>query len=170
MNVNEKGYSLGTVLRAEIPARPERLAAFLNALNQAQEPVVFPVHPRTRQRLEAVSYAPASYVRLVEPVGYLDMVRLQESARMILTDSGGVQKEAYWLGVPCVTMRDETEWVETVEAGGNCLAGADTQRILEAVRAFHPPAARPPLFGAGAAQRIVKILSLADCGLQIAEG
>ena len=96
---------------------------------------------------------------MVEPVGYLDMVKLEMSARMILTDSGGVQKEAYWLGVPCVTLRDETEWVETVRAGWNALAGADTRRIVELVGSFAPPAARPVLYGEeGAAGRCVRLM------------
>ena len=96
---------------------------------------------------------------MVEPVGYLDMVKLEMSARMVLTDSGGVQKEAYWLGVPCVTLRDETEWVETVLAGWNALAGADTRRIVELVRTFAPPSARPALYGEeGAAGRCVRLM------------
>jgi UDP-N-acetylglucosamine 2-epimerase len=96
---------------------------------------------------------------MIEPVGYLDMVMLEESARMILTDSGGVQKEAYWLGVPCVTLRDETEWVETVQAGWNALSGADTRRIIELVESFVPPAERPPLYGEkGAAERCVSLM------------
>jgi UDP-GlcNAc3NAcA epimerase len=95
----------------------------------------------------------------VEPVGYLDMVQLERHACAILTDSGGVQKEAYWLGVPCVTLRDETEWVETVAAGWNVLAGADAGRIVAAVRGLAPPAARPPLYGDGhAAERVVRAL------------
>ena len=77
------------------------------------------------------------------------MIALEQSARMILTDSGGMQKEAYWLKVPCITLRDETEWVETVEAGWNVLTGAETQKIIEAVRTFQPPTDHPPLFGDG---------------------
>jgi UDP-N-acetylglucosamine 2-epimerase len=126
--------------------------------------VVFPVHPRTRKRMAelglGVPHSEFRNARFLDPVGYLDMVRLEQGARMILTDSGGVQKEAYWLGVPCVTLRDETEWVETVEAGWNTLAGADPERILVAVRTFAPPAARPALYGDGqAASHVVRILS-----------
>ena len=101
----------------------------------------------------------APHVRMIEPLGYLDMVALTTSARLVLTDSGGLQKEAYWLGVPCVTLRDETEWIETVDAGWNTLAGAHTQRIVEAVRTFAPPAARPPLYVCGvASERIAAVL------------
>ena len=90
-------------------------------------------------------------LRLIDPLGYFDIIALEKSARMILTDSGGMQKEAYWLGVPCVTLRDETEWVETVESGWNILTGADRDRIITAVRTFKPPSAHPPLYGDGQA-------------------
>jgi len=93
-------------------------------------------------------------------LGYLDMVRLEQAARMILTDSGGIQKEAYWLQVPCLTLRDETEWVETVEAGWNILVGASIDAIREHVGSFTPPKKHPVLYGEGvAAQRCVELLS-----------
>jgi UDP-N-acetylglucosamine 2-epimerase len=88
---------------------------------------------------------------LIDPVGYLDMVALVGSARSVLTDSGGLQKEAYWLGVPCVTLRNETEWVETVETGWNVLVGSDAEKIVGAVNSFYPPDSRPALYGDGAA-------------------
>src|SRR6185503_16740396 len=112
---------LATVHRAENTDNVDRLRAIVAALEAAGEPVVFPVHPRTRLGLDRLGYEPRPHVRLVAPLGYLDMVRLLVGARMVLTDSGGLQKEAYWVGVPCVTLRDETEWVETVEAGWNRL-------------------------------------------------
>ena len=100
-------------------------------------------------------------MRLIDPVGYFDIIALEKSARLLLTDSGGMQKEAYWLGVPCVTLRDETEWVETVASGWNVLTGADRNRIIAAVRTFKPPAAHPPLYGDGmAAEKIVHTLSV----------
>jgi len=142
-----KGYLLATVHRAENTDDLARLRAILAAFDALDEPLVFPVHPRTRKLLNEIGYAPPTHVCLIEPVGYLDMVMLEQGARMILTDSGGIQKEAYWLGVPCVTLRDETEWVETVTAGWNTLAGANTEKIVSTVRAFTPPAARPPLYG-----------------------
>jgi UDP-GlcNAc3NAcA epimerase len=100
-----------------------------------------------------------SHVQVIEPLGYREMVAAAGAARLILTDSGGLQKEAYWLAVPCVTLRDETEWVETVEAGWNVLVGSDRERIIDAVRTFAPSAERRPLYGDGlAAMRCVERL------------
>lgn len=156
------GFLLATIHRAENTDDSVRLQAILKAFARIPETIVFPVHPRTRKTLAALGdpHLTLPNLRTIDPVGYLDMARLERSARLILTDSGGVQKEAYWLGVPCLTLRDETEWVETVEAGWNRLVGADTAAIVGAVAAFRPPAARPPLYGGvGAAARIVEILT-----------
>lgn len=99
---------------------------------------------------------PAAALRIIDPIGYFDSIALQKSARLLLTDSGGMQKEAYWLRVPCVTLRDETEWVETVASGWNILAGADHDKIMEAVRGFKAPSAHPSLYGEGkAAEKII---------------
>jgi UDP-GlcNAc3NAcA epimerase len=147
--VEERAYLLATIHRAENTDQPENLRAIL----------LFPVHPRTRKTLGKMQYSCPANVRMVDPVGYLAMVRLEKGARMILTDSGGIQKEAYWVGVPCVTLRKETEWIETVQNGWNVLTGADTQRVLEAVRSFGKPPAHPELYGNGsAAHQIVEIL------------
>jgi UDP-N-acetylglucosamine 2-epimerase len=101
-------------------------------------------------------------VRIIDPVGYLDMLQLQRNARVVLTDSGGVQKEAYLLGVPCVTLRDETEWPETLEGGWNVLAGADCEAILRAARRPRPAAPRASPFGDGhAAEHMTSILEAA---------
>jgi UDP-N-acetylglucosamine 2-epimerase len=98
-------------------------------------------------------------LKIIDPVGYFDMIALEYSARMILTDSGGIQKEAYWLKVPCITLRDETEWVETVENGWNKLTGANTIAIIDAAHNFIPPAKHPQLYGNGkAAEKIIKKL------------
>jgi len=161
LGIAGQGYLLATVHRAENTDDPSRLGQILGALDALEEPVLFPVHPRTRKAIEALGYRPAPQVRLLDPVGYLDMVRLEQSARMILTDSGGVQKEAYWLGVPCVTLRNETEWVETVQAGWNVLVGADASRIVRTVGSFVRPALRPVVYGEGeAAARVCMHLSL----------
>ena len=126
-------YLLATVHRAENTDDPERLGGILSAFDQVQETLVWPVHPRTRQKLQEMGWKPAAHVKLIEPLGYLDMAQLQKNARMILTDSGGVQKEASWLGVPCITLREETEWVETVQSGWNRLAGTKPKEILIAI-------------------------------------
>jgi UDP-GlcNAc3NAcA epimerase len=141
-------YLLATVHRQENTDDASRLAAILQAFDQLNEPIVFPIHPRTRRALPA-EWSAAAHVRLVDPVSYREMVALEGGARMILTDSGGMQKEAYYLGVPCVILRDETEWNEIVEAGWAVLAGADCERIVAAVTAFRPPTARPRLHGDG---------------------
>ena len=158
-NVTERSYVLVTVHRAENTDDLRRLRGITAALDAISEPVVFPVHPRTRRGLDRLGFVPRPHVRIVPPLGYLDMVRLLAAARLVLTDSGGVQKEAYWAGVPCVTLRDETEWVETVAAGWNVLTGADTGAIVDAARTFTPPAARPEIYGGrGVADRCVEVL------------
>ncbi|MDQ3917963.1 MAG: UDP-N-acetylglucosamine 2-epimerase (non-hydrolyzing), partial [Acidobacteriota bacterium] len=160
LGLGPNGYLLATVHRAENTDDTARLREILSAFSRIGEPVVFPVHPRTRKIIGGLDLPLGPNVRAVGAVGYLDMLALERHARMILTDSGGVQKEAYWLGVPCVTLRDETEWVETVEAGWNTLAGADRARILEAVKSFRPAAGpRPRLYGDGrVAERCVRVL------------
>jgi UDP-GlcNAc3NAcA epimerase len=159
LHLTPGGYSLVTVHRPENTNDPFRLNRIVEALNLTSETIVFPAHPRTKEAVSLFGARLASHVRQIEPVGYLDMLMLEENARLIATDSGGVQREAYFLGIPCLTLRDETEWVETVEAGWNRLVGADKQRILEVWFDFAPPADHPPLFGDGtAAPRIAEIL------------
>ena len=159
LGVEEGGFVLATIHRAENTDDARRLDEILRALEASPDPVVFPLHPRTRQALNGRP-ARGGAVRFIDPVGYLDMVRLESAARVIVTDSGGVQKEAYWLGTPCITARDETEWVETVETGWNVLTGADCSRIAAALRTFRPPANRPPLYAATSpSTRIVEMLS-----------
>jgi UDP-GlcNAc3NAcA epimerase len=163
--LTEKRYVLATVHRSENTDDPARLGRILNALGSLQETVVFPVHPRTRKEMTKHHRRPSPQLRTIDPVGYLDMLSLTRSARLVLTDSGGLQKEAYWLGVPCVTLRDETEWVETVKVGWNALAGSDCDRIVEMAKTFAPPALRPPLYGdGGAAARCTELLDLSFGG------
>jgi UDP-GlcNAc3NAcA epimerase len=149
-------YLLCTVHR-EANVRPERLARIVEGLNALDEPVVFPAHPRTRTALAAFSVAP--HVELVEPLGYLELAGLASRARVILTDSGGLQKEAYWYGVPCVTLRPTTEWVDTVEAGANTLVDDDPARLVAAVAAARFPEGAPQLYGDGhACEQIARAL------------
>jgi len=160
MRVRPGEYLLLTVHRPRNTDNLERLGAILGALGGAGQPVVFLVHPRTHKMLSSLDGKVPGNVFLEQPAGYLDMLMLERHARLILTDSGGVQKEAYWFGVPCITLREETEWVETVKAGWNLLAGADRDLIIEAIGSFAPPVERPPLFGDGrAAERIVSLLT-----------
>lgn len=152
-------YALATIHRADNTDDPARLGRLVAALQEVARtlPVVFPVHPRTRRRL--LDLAPGRGLHLVEPLGYLDMVRLETRAALILTDSGGIQKEAYWLRVPCITLREETEWVETVQQGWNVLAGADPERIVHCVRNVRrPPAGADVYEGAGSVQRLAEVL------------
>jgi UDP-GlcNAc3NAcA epimerase len=159
LGLRSGAYLLATVHRASNTDNPDNLRAIMSALGAAGEPVVFPVHPRTRKALESAGVRPAGSVKLVEPVSYLEMLALEKHARLILTDSGGVQKEALWLGVPCVTMRTETEWVETVDAGWNTLAGTDPARILAAIRTPGPHGSPPQPYGDGtASERIAALL------------
>ncbi len=151
-------YLAITVHRPSNTDDRENMAAITGALGEAGMPVVFPVHPRTRKYLERyglLSDMPEN-VRVVEPLGYLDMLRLMAHAKKILTDSGGIQKEAYMLGVPCITLRENTEWVETVEAGWNVLVGAERGEIVDAIRSFSPMSRQEDLFGGGDASALIR--------------
>lgn len=153
------GYLLVTVHRAAATDTPEALDALVAVLEAIDRPAVFPVHPRTRNRLEAAGLwerlGRHPTLRLSGPVGYLDFTALLVGAAAVVTDSGGVQKEAYFLGVPCITLRDTTEWVETVEGGFNRLVGMDPARVAAALEDLSVPDVRPPYYGDGdAAGRI----------------
>lgn len=162
------GFILTTLHRAENTDNPERLAAIVEALNHLHKniaPVVLPLHPRTRNLITEQGLT--LDVHLIEPVGYLEMIWLLQRTGLVLTDSGGIQKEAFFFGKACVTMRDQTEWVELIEVGANELVGADMDAIIEAatrnlgriVKDEHS------LYGGGvAAERIVKVLSTYTLG------
>ena len=152
-------YSLVTVHRAGNTDDPIRLSNIVKALNQVGETVVFPVHPRTRSAIQNLNIQFSDNVQVIDPVGYYDMMILEENARIIATDSGGVQREAYFMSKPCLTLRDETEWTETVNVGWNKLVGVDVDRILREWKSFTPPAEQPPIFGDGTAgEKIANIL------------
>jgi UDP-N-acetylglucosamine 2-epimerase len=149
-------YVVATIHR-EANTRPERLRRIVDGFGRIPERVVMPAHPRTRPLLQET---PAN-LELVEPLGYLDMAALASQARVIVTDSGGLQKEAYWYGVPCVTARPSTEWVDTVEVGANVLVDDDPDRLAAAVAAAAFPADPPPLYGDGhASERVASALLL----------
>ena len=156
-------YFVVTAHRSGNVDDPERLAKLVELVEALPRTVVFPVHFRTEARLEAANLFErlerAEHVELTPPLGYLDFLELARNARAVLTDSGGVQKEAYLLGVPCVTLRDTTEWVETVESGWNVLVDLDRDAALAAVERA-PPAERPELYGGGhAAERVCEVLA-----------
>lgn len=160
LGLTPKSYILCTIHRAENTDDPARLTQILKAVSQISLPVVLPLHPRTRKIAHQLGLnSLLAKVKLIEPVGYLDMITLEAHALKLVTDSGGVQKEAYFAGVPCITMRDETEWVETVEVGWNRLTGADEEKILDAVQSFTSPKNHPDIFGDGhAADQFVTTL------------
>jgi UDP-N-acetylglucosamine 2-epimerase (non-hydrolysing) len=154
------GYFLATVHRASNTDDPVALRAIMAAFALLEAPVIFPVHPRTRKKFAEYGIRPAENVRIVEPLPYFDMLAALAGARAVLTDSGGVQKEAYILEVPCVTLRENTEWVETLEDGWNVLVGADAGRIVaEADAAGDARRRHSSRFGDGhAAERIAEII------------
>jgi UDP-N-acetylglucosamine 2-epimerase (non-hydrolysing) len=161
LGVRAGKYILVTIHRASNTDDPAAMRRIASALNRSTLPVVFPVHPRTRKYLADYGIVWADHVRLSEPVGYLEMLALEQHAARIATDSGGVQKEAYLLGVPCVTLREDTEWVETLHDGWNVLAGSDAEAISAAFGQATPTVERRNPFGTGdAAHRIA--LSLRD--------
>jgi UDP-GlcNAc3NAcA epimerase len=139
---------------------PVRLGAIFASLGESPVEIVLPCHPRLRQQLERQRRSLPAAIRLIDPVGYLDMIALEKAAKTIVTDSGGVQKEAYFWRVPCITLRPETEWVETVEAGWNMLADVDGREIVRGLTTTWWPETHPLLFGDGcASERIAVILA-----------
>lgn len=144
-------FALATVHRAENTDDPARLQSIMAAFEQiagSLAPVVWPVHPRTRKMLDSLGRSPAN-VHMIDPLSYLDMLLLESRARFIMTDSGGVQKEAYWMEKPCITLRDETEWIETLENGCNRLTGASVERIVEEAQSSCDTGPWLPLYGNG---------------------
>ena len=156
-------YLLVTAHRAGNVDDPAALGRLVEILQALPLPGVFPVHPRTRERLAEAGVLEGLEQRdaliLTQPLGYLDFLALLQGSAAVVTDSGGVQKEAYLAGIPCVTLRDTTEWTETVELGWNRLVGLDVQQVLAALNGLQRPAARPELYGGGhAARRVVEAL------------
>ena len=154
-------YLLATIHRPSNVDEKDTLAGIVEALADCGRTVVFPVHPRTRKNLEAFGLwdALAAKVKVLPPVDYLDFLDLLMDAAKVITDSGGVQKEAYFFGVPCITLRDETEWIETVEDGWNALVGTETEEILHAIEHFNPSGTKSKSFGDGhAAEQIAAVV------------
>jgi len=163
LQLQPKRYSLATVHRPANTDQPDNLRSILRAFRDSGETIVFPLHPRTRKFLQQYGLLADlhqnSQIILTEPLSYLEILLLEKHARCLLTDSGGMQKEAYLWGVPCITLREETEWVETIEEGWNCLVGADYEKILTAIREFEPRTARLFSYGDGhASAKIIQVL------------
>ena len=159
LGVEPGGYLLVTAHRAGNVDDPDALRRLVDILVALPLPAVFPVHPRTRERLADAGLLSELGRResliVCEPLGYLDFLALLQGAAAVVTDSGGVQKEAYLAGIPCLTLRDTTEWVETVDLGWNRLVGLDRDLVLDALAAIDPPTGRPGLYGGGRAAHAV---------------
>ena len=159
LNLEPKSYLLVTVHRASNTDNLDNLRTLLDTLGELKRPVVFPLHPRTRRVIRAEELAISKNVNIIDPVGYFEMLKLEVNADAILTDSGGMQKEAYWAGVRCITLRKDTEWVETVDAGWNKVVGVNPDLILETVLNWFPNGSRPDIYGDGhASKKITEIL------------
>lgn len=161
LDLISKEYLVATVHRPSNTDSFDNLSSIIEAFYNSKLPVVFPVHPRTKKCLKQYGLWEklGGNVKAVSPLGYLEMLQLIANASKILTDSGGVQKEAYMLGVPCITMRENTEWVETVEDGWNMLVGADYERIMDSIEHFEGAKSIGNIFGNGdAAERICEVL------------
>ena len=158
-SLQKKKYILSTIHREKSTMSMGLLINILDGLGSLGEPVILPMHPRTRNLIDASDYSPKSdsQLTIIEPLGYLEMLDLLLHARYVVTDSGGLQKEAYWASVPCITCMDETTWSETIDAGWNKIAGMNIEKIQLALKAPTPHGPRPEVYGApGSAQRLVK--------------
>jgi UDP-N-acetylglucosamine 2-epimerase len=159
LGLKPKGYLLATIHRPYNTDNPIVLESILTAFQRMEETIIFPIHPRTLYAIKASNIIIPPNVHVIDPVGYMDMLSLEQNARIILTDSGGIQKEAYFFKVQCLTLRPETEWVETTASGWNNLVGTDPARIISALKTALPPdLAHPDYFGDGHASE--KIVSL----------
>jgi UDP-GlcNAc3NAcA epimerase len=162
LNVKEGQYILTTIHRAENTNDINRLKNIIEALNECGKDVILPLHPRTKKYIIDYGLNFSENIKVIEPIGYLEMINLEMNSEKIVTDSGGVQKEAFFMHKPCITMRDETEWVETVESGWNMIVGTDKNKIIDCIINFHPKEKQRDIFGDGkAAEKILNILN--DC-------
>ena len=159
LNLNNSEYILTTIHRAENTNDILRLKNIIEALNESDKTIVLPLHPRTRKYINDYNLNINTNIKLIEPVGYLDMISLEGNSSKIVTDSGGVQKEAFFMKKPCITMREETEWIETVENGWNILVGTDKDKILDSIVNFMPNKPQKKIFGDGnSSEKICRII------------
>ena len=159
LDLQPKKYVLATAHRGGNVDDKKNLSQIIDGLREINQVIILPLHPRTKKMIDVFDLSFPENVRVIDPVGYLDMLVLEKNAECILTDSGGIQKEAYLLGVRCITMREETEWVETVDAGWNILTGANHEKIKNSFYDFFPGENRPQIYGNGdAADKIVQVI------------
>jgi len=163
-HLQAQSYFLMTLHRSENTERFENLKNILLAINESCKQFIFPIHPRTEKSIEKYSLSPllnkADNILVIKPLGYLNFLRILQGAKKVLTDSGGIQKQAFMLGIPCITLRENTEWVETVEMGWNVLVGTDKEKIKKMINIFSPQGERPNVYGDGkASQKISEILT-----------
>ena len=166
LGIKPKDYCLATIHRASNTDDPDKFRAIIEALEELGD-IVFPCHPRAEKYLRQFGLWDDlnRHARVIKPVGYFDMLMLEKNAKKILTDSGGVQKEAYLLGIPCITLRDETEWVETVADGWNVLVGSSREKIVQLARHFEPSQERHDVFGKGDASiKTAELIEKLVCG------
>ena len=164
LDLQPKSYILVTIHRPSNTDNLNNLRTLLDILGKLERIVVFPMHPRTRGVVQTEKLSVPQNVKIIDPVGYFDILKLEVNADVIMTDSGGMQKEAYWAGVRCVTLRRDTEWVETIEAGWNRIVGVNPDLILDAVFHWFPNGTRPDIYGDGhATEKIAEILLDSNC-------
>ena len=147
--LKQKEYILLTLHRPYNVDNLQKLQNIFSALKQTKRFIVLPVHPRSRKMIESTNTIIPENISIIEPLGYLDFIFLQKHSEKIITDSGGIQKEAYLNGIPCITIRPETEWIETVKAGWNVLVGDKKDQLIENCLHFKPSHNRPRYFGDG---------------------
>lgn len=150
-----QSYAILTLHRAENTDNPHILREIFKQLHKVDLTIHFPVHPRTKKAIEKAGIKIGANINLLDPVGYLEMMKLLISAEMVLTDSGGLQKEAYWNRVPCITIRKETEWLETLDSGWNILVGEDLDQLADIIKRVKRPEVYKELYGDGCAEKIV---------------
>ena len=159
LKLMQKEYILLTLHRPYNVDNIHKLQNIFSALKQTKKIIVLPVHPRSRKMIESTNTIIPENISIIEPLGYLDFISLQKHSEKIITDSGGIQKEAYLNGIPCITIRPETEWIETVKAGWNVLVGNKKDQLIENCLHFKPSHNRPRYFGDGnSSKKIISIL------------
>tara|TARA_B100001079_G_C16299215_1_gene464654 strand:- start:455 stop:1009 length:555 start_codon:yes stop_codon:yes gene_type:complete len=159
LKLKQKEYILLTLHRPYNVDNIQKLQNIFSALKQTKRFIVLPVHPRSRKMIESTNTIIPENISIIEPLGYLDFIFLQKHSEKIITDSGGIQKEAYLNGIPCITIRPETEWIETVKAGWNVLVGDKKDQLIENCLHFKPSHNRPRYFGDGnSSKKIISIL------------